>query len=68
MNNSSSRNSTQFKRDKAEDLMRSDNIVLAVENNPTARQGYEDAGIRAVSPSNLPSSLSKSEGFWQDIF
>ena len=68
MNNSSSRNSVDFKRKKGQDLSRSDNIVLAIENNASSRDAYRESGIRAVSPSDLPSSLSKTSGFWEGIF
>lgn len=38
------------KRDTAIELMRDHDVILAVENNPTARRIYEELGIETMSP------------------
>ena len=43
-------------------------IAVAVDNDAPARAAYESVGIHAVSPENLPDSLSKSQDLWQGLF
>lgn len=42
-----------FKYYMAQDLMRSDNIVLAVDNSTSARKSYESLGIKTTAPENV---------------
>ena len=54
MNDGSSAQSNAFKKAKAEELLKTYDIVLAVENNPDARRGYADLGIPTKDPAKLP--------------
>jgi HK97 family phage prohead protease len=54
MNPGSSANSNSFKKAKAEELLKTYDIVLAIENNPDARRGYADLGIATKDPAKLP--------------
>ena len=47
-----------FKYYMAQDLMRSDEIVLAIDNSSSARKAYASLGIRTSAPENV-SSLDK---------
>jgi len=54
MNPGSSANSNAFKKAKAEELLKTYDIVEAIENNPDARRGYSDLGISTKDPAKLP--------------
>jgi HK97 family phage prohead protease len=54
MNPGSSANSNAFKKAKAEELLKTYDIVEAIENNPDARRGYADLGIATKDPAKLP--------------
>ena len=54
MNDGSSAQSNAFKKAKAEELLKTYDIILAVENNPDARRGYADLGIPTKDPAKLP--------------
>jgi hypothetical protein len=54
MNTGSSANSNAFKKAKAEELLKTYDIVEAIENNPDARRGYSDLGISTKDPAKLP--------------
>jgi ribonucleotide monophosphatase NagD (HAD superfamily) len=58
----------EHKKQKATELLKDDNIVLAVDNDPDARAVYSRLGISTKNPSSLPKTLSKTEGLWQDLF
>ena len=58
----------QSKENHAKDLLKSDNIVLAIDNDADARAVYSKLGISTKNPSNLPKSISKIEGFWEGLF
>ena len=47
---SSGGNVNTYKRGVAEELMKTHDIVLAVENNPETRKTYEEIGIRTMGP------------------
>lgn len=47
-----------FKYHMAQDLMRSDEVILAIDNSLSARKAYESLGIRTSAPENV-SSLDK---------
>lgn len=61
-------NTIEHKKQRAEKLMESDKIVMAVDNDPDARAAYSSLGIPVKSPSSLPKTVSKVEGFWQGLF
>jgi hypothetical protein len=42
-----------FKYYMAQDLMRTDDIILAVDNSPSARRAYASLGIRTSAPENI---------------
>lgn len=54
MNPSSPANSNAFKKSKAEELLKTYDIVEAIENNADARRGYSELGITAKDPVDLP--------------
>jgi len=54
MNDGSTANSNIFKKQAAEKLLETYNIVLAVENNPDARAAYKSLGIDVMNPSDIP--------------
>jgi len=54
MNTGSSANSNAFKKAKAEELLKTYDIIEAIENNPDARRGYADLGISTKDPAKLP--------------
>jgi len=58
----------ESKRQHAESLLKSDNIVMAIDNDADARAVYSKLGISVKNPSSLPKSISKIEGFWEGIF
>ena len=61
-------NTVKFKKQKAEDLKKADNIVMAVDNDPDSRSAYSSLGISVKSPSSLPNVMETTKGFWQGIF
>lgn len=58
----------EFKREKAKELMKADNIVMAVDNDPDARSTYSSLGISVKSPSSLPNLVEKNNNFWEGLF
>lgn len=54
MNTGSTANSNAFKKAKAEEILKTYDVVMAIENNPDARRGYSDLGIPTKDPANLP--------------
>ena len=58
----------EHKKQKATELLKDDNIILAVDNDPDARAVYSRLGISTKNPSSLPKTLSKIEGLWHGIF
>jgi len=61
-------NTVKFKKQKAEDLKKADNIIMAVDNDPDSRAAYSSVGIPVKSPSSLPNLIEANKGFWQGIF
>jgi ribonucleotide monophosphatase NagD (HAD superfamily) len=61
-------NNVYAKKAHAERILKSNDIVLAIENNLKAKAMYKKLGIKTVSPSSLPSSLAKSSGFFDGLF
>lgn len=59
MNPGSTRDSSQYKRQEAEKIKSRTRVVLAIDDNPSARSAYRAAGIRAVSPRQLTESMLK---------
>jgi uncharacterized protein len=62
MNPGSSANSNAFKKAKAEELLKTYNIIEAIENNPDARRGYADLGIPTKDPAKLPMMKHQDTG------
>lgn len=54
MNTGSSADSNAFKKATAEELLKTYNVTLAVENNPDARAGYAELGIEVIDPADIP--------------
>jgi HK97 family phage prohead protease len=54
MNDGSTADSNAFKKATAAELLKTYDIVLAIENNPDARKGYEDLGIATLDPATIP--------------
>ena len=54
MNDGSTANSNTFKKQTAEKLLETYNIVLAIENNPDARRAYASLGIDVMNPADIP--------------
>lgn len=55
LNPSSTSETLVHKKIIAEKLLERENVVLAIDNNENMRKMYEGLGIKAVSPSELPS-------------
>lgn len=64
--NNSEEDDDVFKYYMAQDLMRSDEIVLAIDNSSSARRAYASLGIKTSAPDNV-SSLDKYL-LWTDGF
>lgn len=56
MNDGSTADSNAFKKRVAEELLKTYNVVAAIENNPDARAGYRELGIDAIDPADLPNA------------
>ena len=54
MNDGSTANSPEFKKAKAEELLKTYDIVVAVENDATTLRKFRELGISAKNPSSLP--------------
>jgi HK97 family phage prohead protease len=54
MNDGSPADSNAFKKATAEELLKTFDVVLAIENNPDARAGYESLGITTLDPADIP--------------
>jgi hypothetical protein len=54
MNDGSPADSNAFKKATAEELLKTFDVVLAIENNPDARAGYESLGIMTLDPADIP--------------
>jgi HK97 family phage prohead protease len=54
MNPGSSADSNAFKKAKAEELLKTYDVIMAIENNPDARRGYSTLGIPTKDPAKLP--------------
>lgn len=61
-------NTIEHKRERAKALLKSDNIVMAIDNDPDARSTYSNLGIATKNPSSLPKTIAKIEGLWQGLF
>jgi ribonucleotide monophosphatase NagD (HAD superfamily) len=57
-----------YKRNKATELLKDDNIILAIDNDSDARAVYSKLGISTKNPSSLPNTIAKIEGLWQGLF
>lgn len=55
-----------FKYYMAQDLMRTDEVILAIDNSSSARRAYASLGIRTSAPENV-FSMDKYL-FWADSF
>jgi HK97 family phage prohead protease len=58
MNDGSTANSPEFKKVKAEELLKTYNIVAAIENNADTVRKFKELGIDAVTPASLRWSKS----------
>jgi HK97 family phage prohead protease len=54
MNQGSTADSNSHKASVATELLKTWNVIAAIENNPDARKEYSDLGIEAIDPANLP--------------
>jgi HK97 family phage prohead protease len=61
MNDGSTADSNSYKGSTAEELLKTWNIVAAIENNPDARKEYADLGINALDPANLPDVMPEND-------
>lgn len=61
MNNGSTANSNTFKKQTAEKLLETYNVVLAIENNEDARRAYASLGIDTMNPADIPDLPMKEE-------
>ena len=56
MNPGSTADSVAFKKSEAESILKTYNVVVAVENNADALAAYRDLGIEAVDPADMPAA------------
>lgn len=56
MNPGSTADSVAFKKSEAESILKTYNVVVAVENNADALAAYRDLGIEAVDPADIPAA------------
>jgi HK97 family phage prohead protease len=56
MNDASTAGSTEFKKSAVEKLLETYNVVLAVENNPDAREAYKSLGVKTLDPADIESA------------
>ena len=61
MNDGSTADSTEFKKSAAEKLLETYNIVLAVENNPDARDAYKSLGIKVIDPADIEAAPAQPD-------
>ena len=61
MNDGSTADSNSFKAKTAEELLKTYNIVGAIENNPDARAAYSKLGIPVVNPDRIPAPVEDPE-------
>jgi len=61
MNDASTAGSTEFKKSAVEKLLETYNIVLAVENNPDAREAYKSLGIKTIDPADIEAAPAAEE-------
>lgn len=61
MNDASTAGSTEFKKAAVEKLLETYNIVLAVENNPDAREAYKSLGIKTIDPADIEAAPDVEE-------
>jgi hydroxymethylpyrimidine pyrophosphatase-like HAD family hydrolase len=64
--NNSNEDDDVFKYHMAQDLLRTDEVVLAVDNSSSARRAYASLGIRVSAPENID-NMSKYL-LWQSAF
>lgn len=53
--------STEWKRQTAERLLETYNVMVAVDDNEDIRNAYRDLGITAIAPSQVPASYDDEE-------
>jgi HK97 family phage prohead protease len=61
MNDGSTAGSTEFKKGAAEKLLKTYNIILAVENNPDAREAYKSLGIKTLDPADIEAAPASED-------
>ena len=54
MNDGSTANSLEFKKRTAEELLKTYNVTLAVENDADTRAAYASLGIETIDPADIP--------------
>jgi HK97 family phage prohead protease len=59
MNNSSTASSPEYKKATAERLLKTYNVVAAIENNPTALGYYRALGIHGVNPASIKADTTR---------
>jgi HK97 family phage prohead protease len=59
MNSGSTADSTAYKKATAEELLKTYNIVQAIENNPDTVAAYRSLGIETIEPKDIPQSASR---------
>jgi HK97 family phage prohead protease len=62
MNPGSTADSVAFKKATAEELLKTYDVVAAIENNPDALQAYKSLGITGIDPADLPDTEQVTEG------
>ena len=62
MNPGSTADSVAFKKATAEELLKTYDVVAAIENNPDALRAYKSLGITGIDPADLPDTEQVTEG------
>jgi HK97 family phage prohead protease len=61
MNPGSTADSVAFKKATAEELLKTYDVVAAIENNPDALRAYNSLGITAIDPADIPDTEQLTE-------
>ena len=67
MNDGSTADSNAFKKATAEELLKTYDVVEAIENNPDARAGYASLGIKVTDPASLPEGRDAMPSEWDGL-
>lgn len=61
MNTGSTAQTAEFKKATAEELLKTYNIILAIDNNETMRAVYRELGITSLDVSDVPETITDSD-------